>query len=91
MTYLEVGLESPAISRGDDPNRVVPVDYNFVTRAMELAGNVSRDPNATSNEKELADAIYAFGNVLTEIVGGLAHGRLTVHNYPLDGAHLESA
>lgn len=89
MSYLEVKLESQGVQRSGDPNTVVSVDYAHVTTALAIAHQAANDPSATKAETELANALHSLAEVITEIVRGLHYGRLTVVNYPYDGAHLE--
>ncbi len=89
MAYLEIGLESSGVSLGSDPNRVIAIDYEAVTTALKLADRAAEDESATPAVKELADAVRSLSGVVMEIVRGLDHGRITVHNYPATDAHLE--
>ncbi|WP_449281235.1 hypothetical protein [Leucobacter sp.] len=89
MTYLEIGLESPAVSLANDPNRVVSIDYEHVSLAGTLATRAAEAESATPAVKELADAVHSLVGVLTELCSGLHHGRINLHNYPVPGAHLE--
>lgn len=89
MAYLEIGLESAGVSLANDPNRVIAIDYDHVRLAGTLASRAADDESATPAVKELADAVHSLVGVLTELAGGLEHGRITVHNYPAPGAHLD--
>lgn len=89
MTYLEVKLQGNGVTVGGDPNRVQAIDYAHVTTAAAIAQRAFENVDATDTEKELANAIHSLVEVLTEIVAGLDHGRIGVHNYPTEDAHLE--
>lgn len=86
MAYLEVQLEAPAVITGDDPNRVVSIDYSAIDQANDLAARVSGSNDSSETEKALADSIHNLVAVLSETVRGLHYGRLTVSNYPFEGS-----
>lgn len=88
MAYLEIGLQGTGVTVGDDPNKVVSIDYDHVASASRYANRIFKDETATDSEKELANAVISLTHVLAEIVRGLDHGRIGVHNYPVEGAHL---
>lgn len=90
MTHLEIvdpsSVPSPLITASDSV--VVVVDYSAVLTAGVLAQRAFE--NTTDREvKQLADAIHSLVGTLTEIVRALDHGKVTVFNYPAEGAHLE--
>lgn len=90
MTNLEIlnAADLPPIQVG--PDSVVIVDYAHVTTAVALADKVNASRDAGLQEaKDLADAVIALSGILTELVRGIHRGELAVHNYPVDGAHLE--